>query len=354
MNDKSASTTIFLVGDSLVQSYEDDEFIGGWGQYLPYFFDESKVNIENFAKGGRSSRSFINEGRLKLVKQEIKKGDYLFIEFCHNDDDTKNYETMYNRLTPLGKPDENGKYPIIKGEPIPTNLLPKEYFDGMSAELHYIDQESVQSAYETIKEYGEFYYPYSKDGVMGTFKWFLLQYVEAARHVGAIPILVTAPPRATFEENSRKLSDGPGLHGGDNFSYIRAVTQLAKEQDVILVDLFKDFKNIFETLGRNYSPYMTSIKSGNLTGKWPIDFERALLSPFAVSEATHFNKFGAYLLAAKVTEYIDVLANKKLYAEDLTPLHEAILREPSQTVAYPKNLELQLKVLLSFFKYKLV
>ena len=353
MNDKLKRTSIFLAGDSLVQSYEDDEFIGGWGQYLSCFFDRDKVNVKNFAKGGRSSRSFINEGRLENIMKEISKGDYLFIEFCHNDDDTKNYETMYNRLTPLGKPDENGIYPTIAGEKIPTNLIPKEYFDCMTQELHYIDHETVQTAYDTLHEYGETYYPYSKDGVMGTYKWFLLQYVELARSVGAIPIIVTAPPRASFDDY-RRLSDGPGLHGGENYAYIRAAKQLAKEHNVILIDIFKEFKDIFETMGKTYSHYITSIKTGNLTGHWPEDFENALDNPYIVSEDTHFNKFGAYLLAAKIAENISIQASKGKYTSDLTPLKSALLNAPSQKVAYPTKLEVQLRVLLSFFKYELV
>ena len=46
---------IFLAGDSIVQNYTDEEFIAGWGQYLPYFLNPS-VNVYNHAKGGRSSR----------------------------------------------------------------------------------------------------------------------------------------------------------------------------------------------------------------------------------------------------------------------------------------------------------
>ena len=53
---------IYLAGDSTVKSYEDNQFIGGWGQFLEYFLDG--VTVVNAAQGGRSARSFINEGRL--------------------------------------------------------------------------------------------------------------------------------------------------------------------------------------------------------------------------------------------------------------------------------------------------
>lgn len=46
---------IYLAGDSIVQNYTEEEFIAGWGQFLPRFF-KSDVNVFNYAKGGRSSR----------------------------------------------------------------------------------------------------------------------------------------------------------------------------------------------------------------------------------------------------------------------------------------------------------
>ena len=58
---------------------------GSWGEYLQTFFDSSKVKVQNYANGGRSSRNFINEGSLDKIKANIKEGDYLFIQFGHND-----------------------------------------------------------------------------------------------------------------------------------------------------------------------------------------------------------------------------------------------------------------------------
>ena len=58
---------IYLAGDSIVQNYTEEEFIAGWGQFLPRFF-KSDVNVFNYAKGGRSSRLFINEGRFEDAK----------------------------------------------------------------------------------------------------------------------------------------------------------------------------------------------------------------------------------------------------------------------------------------------
>ena len=55
-------TTIYLAGDSTVKTYENEQYIAGWGQYLDLFLGDD-VKVVNAAQGGRSSRSFINEGR---------------------------------------------------------------------------------------------------------------------------------------------------------------------------------------------------------------------------------------------------------------------------------------------------
>lgn len=83
-------TQIFIVGDSTVQNYQEkDSPQAGWGQYMETFFT-SQVSIQNKAIGGRSSRSFIQEGRLSSIEEKIQEGDFLFIQFGHNDaDDTK-------------------------------------------------------------------------------------------------------------------------------------------------------------------------------------------------------------------------------------------------------------------------
>lgn len=84
----STSFAIYVVGDSTVQTYKDNVYPQtGWGQVLGYFFDASRVKVNNYAIGGRSSRTFIEEGRLDEVKGKLQKGDYLFVQFGHNDRD---------------------------------------------------------------------------------------------------------------------------------------------------------------------------------------------------------------------------------------------------------------------------
>lgn len=76
---------IYLAGDSTVETYPKERYPRkGWGQVLPDYFSEN-VQIENYSAGGRSSKSFINEGRLLKIEEKISEGDYLFIQFGHND-----------------------------------------------------------------------------------------------------------------------------------------------------------------------------------------------------------------------------------------------------------------------------
>ncbi|MEW4328621.1 rhamnogalacturonan acetylesterase [Rossellomorea marisflavi] len=79
------SFSIFLAGDSTVADYpETSAPQAGWGQTFPAFLDPS-ISVRNHAANGRSSKSFIDEGRLDAIRDEIAEGDYLFIQFGHND-----------------------------------------------------------------------------------------------------------------------------------------------------------------------------------------------------------------------------------------------------------------------------
>ena len=57
----------------------------GWGQVLNQFFDENYIQVSNHAKGGRSTKSFYDEGRLQNVIDSMHKGDYMVVSFGHND-----------------------------------------------------------------------------------------------------------------------------------------------------------------------------------------------------------------------------------------------------------------------------
>ncbi|WP_227871854.1 rhamnogalacturonan acetylesterase [Paenibacillus bovis] len=81
--------TIYLAGDSTVQTYREAQRPqAGWGQMIGQYLDDS-IAVSNQAIGGRSSRSFIEQGRLDTIISQIQPGDYLMIQFGHNDADRK-------------------------------------------------------------------------------------------------------------------------------------------------------------------------------------------------------------------------------------------------------------------------
>ena len=302
--------TIYLAGDSTVKTYEDSQYIAGWGQYLDLFLDDG-IKVINAAHGGRSSRSFINEGRLydvagsnytfsqnggNSIADTIKAGDYLFIQFGHNDDASKisNYTTIYDRMVPLGEPDANGIYPVIPAVKMSTTYLPEEYKNAAS------DSEE-QKALSELAKYGSEYYAYGS----GTYKWYLKQYIDFARSVGATPVLVTPVARVKFNSNG-EIIGGAGLHG-ENFAYVQAVRQLAEEENCLLIDLFADSKIILETATPTYANYLMALKPNELTGTWPMGYDSAsgnLELGYTGIEATPYNKCGAFRQAAAVASHL--------------------------------------------------
>ncbi|MGI6243063.1 MAG: GDSL-type esterase/lipase family protein [Prevotella sp.] len=80
-------TTIFIIGDSTAaeKSHPETNMERGWGMMLQGFFDDA-VRVDNHAVNGRSSKSFLDEGRWQKVVDRIKPGDYVFIQFGHNDE----------------------------------------------------------------------------------------------------------------------------------------------------------------------------------------------------------------------------------------------------------------------------
>ena len=78
--------TIYLAGDStMAEKLPEKRPETGWGEFLQQFFQEDKVRVENHAKNGRSTRTFIQEKRWSAIIEKLKTGDYVFIQFGHND-----------------------------------------------------------------------------------------------------------------------------------------------------------------------------------------------------------------------------------------------------------------------------
>lgn len=79
--------TVYLAGDStMAEKKLDKRPETGWGEKLQQYFDAEKVKVENHAQNGRSTKSFINEGRWQKIIDSLKEGDYVFIQFGHNDE----------------------------------------------------------------------------------------------------------------------------------------------------------------------------------------------------------------------------------------------------------------------------
>jgi len=79
--------TIYLAGDStMAQKLPEKRPETGWGESLGQFFREGTVRIDNRAKNGRSTRTFISEGLWQGIIDSLHRGDFVFIQFGHNDE----------------------------------------------------------------------------------------------------------------------------------------------------------------------------------------------------------------------------------------------------------------------------
>ncbi|HEU4723094.1 MAG TPA: rhamnogalacturonan acetylesterase [Gemmatimonadaceae bacterium] len=88
--------TVWLAGDStMAQKQTDKRPETGWGEALQACFDSSAVRIANRAMNGRSTRSFVAEGRWQAILDSLRAGDFVFIQFGHNDEKvgTGNYSS---------------------------------------------------------------------------------------------------------------------------------------------------------------------------------------------------------------------------------------------------------------------
>ncbi|MFQ6601372.1 rhamnogalacturonan acetylesterase [Flavobacterium sp. C3NV] len=115
-------TTLYTIGDSTMANKKDPDKNPehGWAQVLQPFFKDNFV-VENKAVNGRSTKSFINEKRWDSIYKKLKKGDYVFIEFGHNDEkieDSTRYTNphtsyRYNLIRFVKESREKGATPIL-------------------------------------------------------------------------------------------------------------------------------------------------------------------------------------------------------------------------------------------------
>lgn len=114
---KNDLTVVYLAGDSTVTD-QDVKPWASWGQFITNYFDKTIV-VANYAYSGSSLSSFKNSNRLKKILLEIKKGDYLFVEFGHNDEKIKGggngaWESYSDLLTEfVQSAKEKGAIPVL-------------------------------------------------------------------------------------------------------------------------------------------------------------------------------------------------------------------------------------------------
>lgn len=114
--------TIYMIGDSTMANKKnpDENPEHGWGQVLPEYFND-QIKIDNRAVNGRSSKSFILEGRWESVLESLKPGDYVFIQFGHNDQKFNSPDRYtnphsgyrYNLIKYVEEARSKGAYPVL-------------------------------------------------------------------------------------------------------------------------------------------------------------------------------------------------------------------------------------------------
>lgn len=180
---------LHIIGDSTMADYvENTTRTRGWGEMLQEFFDP-EVEVANYARGGRSSRSFYREGRWKLVTDSLKPGDYVLIQFAHNDEK------------------EGGK----------------DGADGRGT-----------APWTTYKNYIE-------------------KYVDETRALGATPVLVTPIIRRYFTADGtispKGCHDLGKMPDDSTLNYVRVMKHVARQKGVQLIDMTASTREFAERLG---------------------------------------------------------------------------------------------------------
>ncbi len=207
--------TVFLAGNSTVTDQAKEPW-AAWGQMIPRFFMPG-VAVANYAESGEALKSFVAEKRLLKIMNLIRPGDYLFIEFGHNDQK-------------------------------PASAAFVEPFTG--------------------------------------YKELLQQYIHETREKGAFPVLLTPVHRRNFDAYGRIVN----THG----DYPEAVRQVAREENVPLIDLNAMSATLYEALGPEGSKKLfVHYPAASFPGQ-----------ETELKDDSHHSVYGAYELAKCVAEGI--------------------------------------------------
>ena len=173
--------TLFMIGDSTM--HNNDKELWGWGTTIADFLDLSRIDLVNSATAGRSTRTFIKEGRWAKVESVLKPGDFVIMGFGHNEG---------------SKPDTTkaGYRGVLPG--IGTDSLVLNWPNGQV---------------EVVHSYG----------------WYLRKFIRETKAKGATPIVVSMIPRREWDANGKiKLADK---------DYGLWAKQIAGQEGAVFVDL---------------------------------------------------------------------------------------------------------------------
>lgn len=214
IEENTSAPVIFLAGNSTVVDQESEPW-ASWGQMFPAFL-KPEVVVANFAESGETLKAFIHEQRFRKIESMIRPGDFLLMEFAHNDQ-----------------------------KPGGSHVDP----------------------FTTYQEY-------------------LMRFVDMARAHGATPVFVTSTNRRRFH------ADGTIINTLEE--YPDAMRQLARQENILLIDLHAMSKTLLEALGPEGSKKaFVHYEVGDFP--W-------LKTPLA--DDTHFSTYGAWQLARCVAEAI--------------------------------------------------
>lgn len=195
---KKEKPVFYIIGDSTVRNGDGTGRNGqwGWGSVIAPYFDTAKISIQNQAIGGRSSRTFLTEGRWDRILETLKKGDYVIMQFGHNDASPLD-DTARARGTIRGTGEES------------------------------------KEIYNPIRK---------KKEVVYSFGWYMRKFVRETKAKGAIPIVCSLIPRDNWKE-------GKVVRSSD--SYALWAKQVADQEGAYFIDLNGLVAEKYEELGES-------------------------------------------------------------------------------------------------------
>lgn len=193
---------VFITGDSTVKNADKDpKGMWGWGAVANTVFDESKIDIVNAAMAGRSCRTYLNEGRWDKVYNSLKPGDFVLIQFGHNDIGAID-KPKYRAAIASGKDTCH----VYRMQAAKEDLARQNVIDQK------LKSDTRVGSYEVVYSFG----------------WYLKKFIQDVREKGATPILVSLTPRNEWKDGKIERR---------NDTYGKWYREVAQETGVEFVDL---------------------------------------------------------------------------------------------------------------------